>query len=99
MNHSGYSFVNSRPEIHAPSHRFAVFVRQMSVNLADEHATVTMTNPRRNRHEIHAGHDAHGNEMVPAIVKIKIRHLCSGACQSQRFTKSFGGNILLAALR
>ena len=66
-------------ETYPVCHRLTMFICEVAVNLADQNAAVAVSHPRRNGHEIHAGHDAHGNEVVPAIVEIEIRplRLCS----------------------
>ena len=57
---------------HLSGHPFPVLVSQVSVNLADQDAPVPVPDPGGNGHEVHARHNAHADEVMPAIVKLKV---------------------------
>ena len=74
-------------------------IGQVPVNLANQHAPITMSEPARNSHEVQTGHHALRGEKMPEIMKTGAGQPGRGVHQLKRFSQTFGGNIALAPLR
>src|SRR5213594_1559471 len=76
-----------------------VFVGQMSINLADQDATVLVPDPTSDRQVIDPRHDARANKEMAAVMEAKLWQLGLLAGEEQRLTERLGRPVLIASLR
>lgn len=79
-------------------HLLPVVVKQVPVDFPDQDASVLVSQPSGDCHEVDAGHHAERAEQVPQIVKSNSRELGMSADKPQGFPQATRGHIFFTAL-